>query len=632
MREHTQGSWLDRALRRILGAADIVAPLRNKLELNVLPVLSLYAVSVKKFWPLGVLIVLLTTAGNILAVIIPTYYKDFFNVLAEGLSAGGAGEILLRAIAVILIFDVLAVVARRVGLLFLVVFTKQIMIDLRIRAFNHVIEHSEHYYQSVFVGSLVQKLNRFARSYDRLADSVIFHILPTIVTLLGVVIVLMKESPTLAGAMIAWVIAVILLNYWFSKWMLRYNIYRAELDSQVTGKTADMFTNHAAIEAHATHDIEKESHAALTRHQMHVTAFMWNAGSLFHGVQELSIVFIKYGIFALGIAFWLRGEFPLGMFMLIHAYVFQITDRVWSFGQVVRDIYESFADAKEMSEAMNRPHEITDSASASKLTDVRGEIMLKGVTFQHAGKYVVNNVSVTIRPGERVALVGPSGAGKSTLVKLLTRVFDPREGSVHIDGRDIREVTRTSLKRAISNVPQDPVLFHRTLMENIRYGKLGATDSDVLSAAALAHCHDFIMEHPANYEALVGERGVKLSGGERQRVAIARAFLKNAPILILDEATSSLDSGSEQLVQDALMRLMEGRTTIVIAHRLSTIRRMDRILVLDQGRIVEDGTHKELLAQKGAYWKLWTLQQGGFTSEDADVAAAGNATTQKLPT
>lgn len=618
MHERTQGSWLDRMLRRVLGAGDITAPIRDKLELNVSPVLKLYAVSVKKFWPLGLLIIALTTIGNILAVVVPTYYKDFFNVLAKGMTAEGAGGILLQAIAVILLFDVIAVVARRVGLLILVVFTKQIMVDLRIRAFNHVIEHSEHYYQSVFVGSLVQKLNRFARSYDRLADSVIFHILPTVVTLVGVVIVLYRESPTLAFAMIAWVVAVILLNYGFSKWMLRYNIYRAELDSQVTGKTADMFTNHSAIEAHGTYEIEKETHAALTRHQMHVTAFMWNAGSLFHGVQELSIVFVKYGIFALGIAFWLRGEFPLGMFMLVHAYVFQITDRVWSFGQVVRDIYESFADAKEMSEAMTRPHEITDAPNAQPLPEVRGEIELRNVTFLHSGKHVVSDVSVTINAGERVALVGPSGAGKSTLIKLLSRVFDPAEGSVHIDGYNIREVTGQSVKRAISSVPQDPVLFHRTLLENIRYGKQGASDADVLEAAALAHCHDFIMEHPANYQALVGERGVKLSGGERQRVAIARAFLKNAPILILDEATSSLDSGSEQLVQDALMRLMEGRTTIVIAHRLSTIRRMDRILVLDQGRIVEDGTHKELLDRKGAYFKLWTLQQGGFIAEEPE--------------
>jgi ATP-binding cassette subfamily B protein len=264
------------------------------------------------------------------------------------------------------------------------------------------------------------------------------------------------------------------------------------------------------------------------------------------------------------------------------------------------------------------PHEITERPDAHKLSDVRGSITITNVSFEYNQKRVIANLSTEIVPGERIALVGPSGAGKSTIVKLISRMFDPNDGVIMIDGHDIRDVTLQSLKHAISNVPQDPVLFHRSLMENIRYGKPEATDAEVIAAAKLAHCHEFIMAHPQGYSALVGERGVKLSGGERQRVAIARAFLKNAPILILDEATSSLDSESEQLIQDGLMRLMEGRTTIVIAHRLSTIRRMDRILVLDQGQLVEDGSHEELLRTHGIYDKLWTLQQNGFIPNISD--------------
>ena len=267
-----------------------------------------------------------------------------------------------------------------------------------------------------------------------------------------------------------------------------------------------------------------------------------------------------------------------------------------------------------MVEVMLLKHEIKDLPSAKKLLVKKGEIEFKDLGFSFSKTHeALKNINLIIKPGEKVALIGPSGAGKTTFVKLLLRLHSPTMGQILIDGQDISEVTQESLRENISMVPQDPVLFHRTLTENISYGKRNATKKEIEKVAKSAHCDEFIKDLPAGFETYVGERGIKLSGGERQRVAIARAILKNAPILILDEATSSLDSASEMLIQDALNNLMNNKTTIVIAHRLSTIQKMDRIIVIDNGEIIEQGNHNELLKNKNSlYKKLWELQAGGF--------------------
>jgi ATP-binding cassette subfamily B protein len=266
---------------------------------------------------------------------------------------------------------------------------------------------------------------------------------------------------------------------------------------------------------------------------------------------------------------------------------------------------------------LERPLDVADPKAPVQLGTVRGEVSFDDVGFRYQGNQsVISDFSLTIRSGEKVALVGSSGAGKSTITKLLLRLFDVTSGSVKIDGIDVRDMAQDDLRAHIAFVPQDPVLFHRTLMDNIRYGRRDATDEEVIEAARKAHCHEFIERLSKGYETYVGERGVKLSGGERQRIAVARAILKNAPILVLDEATSSLDSESEALIQDALNVLMEGKTVIAIAHRLSTIMHMDRILVIEGGRIADQGTHQELLSREGLYQKLWNIQAGGFLVEE----------------
>jgi ABC-type multidrug transport system fused ATPase/permease subunit len=280
----------------------------------------------------------------------------------------------------------------------------------------------------------------------------------------------------------------------------------------------------------------------------------------------------------------------------------------------MRRCYDAIADASEMIGIIKMPHDIQDAPNAQKLIVRSGEIVFDHMGFAYPnGQTALEHFDLTVRGGEKLAFVGPSGAGKTTITKLLLRFYDVTEGAILIDGQDVRSVTQDSLRDAIAFVPQEPILFHRSLMENIRYGRRGASDEEVMLAAAQAHCHEFISTFSEGYATLVGERGVKLSGGERQRVAIARAILKNAPILVLDEATSSLDSESEALIQDALQTLMKGKTVIVIAHRLSTIMKMDRIVVIEDGKIAAEGTHRELLEQSGGlYRKLWSIQAGGF--------------------
>ena len=263
-----------------------------------------------------------------------------------------------------------------------------------------------------------------------------------------------------------------------------------------------------------------------------------------------------------------------------------------------------------------QPHEIIDKTDAPVLKVNRGEIEFNDVCFTyHEGLQVFEHLNVTIEPKQQVGLVGFSGSGKSTFVNIMLRLFEPQSGEINIDGQNILNVTQDSLRENVSIIPQDPQLFHRSLMENIRYGRLDATDDEVIEAAKKAHAHEFILQAEKQYDSLVGERGVKLSGGQRQRIAIARAILKDSPILILDEATSSLDSVTEKKIQLALENLMKDRTVVVVAHRLSTISHMDRILVFDQGKIIEDGSHQQLLQRDGHYAHLWNMQAGGFLPE-----------------
>jgi ATP-binding cassette subfamily B protein len=309
----------------------------------------------------------------------------------------------------------------------------------------------------------------------------------------------------------------------------------------------------------------------------------------------------------------------LGVGIFSFSYMITLTNRLFEVGSMIRNAEEAFLEAASMTEIILQQTEITDAPRAKKLKVTKGNIALHNVRFAYRDnsndEEVFHDLTLTIPAGQKIGLVGPSGGGKSTLTRLLLRFDDVTSGAITIDDQDIRAVTQASLRQAISYVPQEPLLFHRSIIENIAYGKSDATLAQVREAARLAFADDFITKLPGGYDTIVGERGVKLSGGQRQRVAIARAILKDAPILVLDEATSALDSESEVYIQQALEQLMKGRTTLVVAHRLSTIQKLDRIIVLDNGVVVEDGTHRELLTHDGLYARLWSHQTGGFIED-----------------
>jgi ATP-binding cassette subfamily B protein len=310
----------------------------------------------------------------------------------------------------------------------------------------------------------------------------------------------------------------------------------------------------------------------------------------------------------------------LATVFLILSYTSSIVGQLFTFSNnSLRNYNRAIGDASEMVQTLHIVPEVQDPVRPEKVKITKGAITFQNVDFTHpdsgANETLFKNLNIAIKAGEKIGLVGHSGSGKTTLTKLLLRFNDIDAGEILIDGQNIAAITQDNLRRAIAYVPQEPLLFHRTIAENIRYGKPGASIDEIKKAAERAHAEDFIRTLPEGYETFVGERGIKLSGGQRQRIAIARAILKDAPILALDEATSALDSESEQLIQDALWKLMEGRTAIVIAHRLSTIQKMDRIIVLDHGTITESGSHQELLHKKGTYASLWAHQSGGFIEE-----------------
>ena len=567
------------------------------------------------------LFVILSTAifSNVVSIIIPIYYKNFFDTLNLNiLSVSEKIPELISIIFLVLALNIIQWIGWRIATFSSAYCDSLVIARLRQQAFDYMINHSYAFYANNFTGSLVQRVNRFARAFEVFEDRIIYEILPLVVQVIGVCIVLWFTSPVITIVLLVWVFIFLLFNYLFSRWKLKYDVQRAAADSFTTGVLSDAITNQNTIQLFTGVKSESSYFRDVTNEQARLTRFAWNLQNGVEAGQALLLIFIEFLLFYFAIKYWQQGVITIGSFVLIQVYLFGLEGKLWGISRIIRSMYEAVADAKEMVEILQLPQDIKDKPEAQMLNVGRGEVVFDHVRFGFSdSRQVLYDVSLIIKPGEKVALIGPSGAGKSTFVKLLLRLYDVSSGRILIDGQDIRQVTQESLRQNVSLVPQDPILFHRTLLENIRYGRRDAKDSEVREAARLAHCDEFALSLPTGYDTYVGERGIKLSGGERQRVAIARAILKNAPILVLDEATSSLDSHSESLIQDALGKLMSGKTVIVIAHRLSTIRKMDRIIVVEKGKIIEEGNHDELLQNNSSlYNKLWTLQAGGFILKD----------------
>jgi ATP-binding cassette, subfamily B, bacterial len=548
--------------------------------------------------------------GTIVDLFNPVLAKKLFDNLASGVPYQSLFRIALSIFAV----QGLVWFLWRIGTFANTHYQLGVKTDLIQTCFNYIHKHSFKFFSNNFTGSLVRKVSKYDSAFENLSDQLQWSLIPAAIRIIGICLIVYFVNPIIAYVMLGWSILYVVVQYRFAVYKIKYDIIASEQDSKVIGQLADAITNNTNIKAFGGYGREQKAFGKMVSEWFAFSMRAWNFDMRVEALQAGLIILLEFLVIIIGLRWWRAGLFTIGDFALLQGFLAQLFSRLWDLGRNISRMYRAMADANEMTEILLAPHEVADAAYAKTLKVSQGKIEFKQVSFSYYGSiHVFKNFNLDIAPGERIAFVGPSGGGKTTITKLLLRFYDLTRGQILIDGQDISQVTQDSLRDVISYVPQEPILFHRTLMENIRYAKPKATQDEVVRAAKLAHCHEFINTLPDKYNTFVGERGIKLSGGERQRVAIARAILKDAPILVLDEATSSLDSESEKLIQDALQNLMKDRTTIVIAHRLSTIMQMDRIVVIQKGAIIEQGKHEELLkAQQGIYQKLWEIQAGGF--------------------
>ncbi|MGJ3263109.1 MAG: ABC transporter ATP-binding protein [Salinarimonas sp.] len=548
---------------------------------------------------------------------VPYFAGRMIEAVSLGPQAPGAGRAALLALVATVALGIVSVAFRHKAFRGLEKLTIFVMSDVARESFARVQRFSSDWHASNFAGSTVRKITRGIWALDTFSDTVLVALLPSAVVLVGTILLMSVQWPimgavVLVGA-IVYVTAVALLS---SRWVApRARLANAQ-DTRMGGLLADAIGCNAVVKAFGAEDREDVRLERLLDKWRARTRGAWMRYSSTWSAQLVILVVLRAAVLGIALWLWWRGQasagdiaYVLTAFLVVNGYLREV-------GMHLNNLRQSVNEMEELVAIMEAPLGVVDRPDARPIAITRGEIAFERVTFHYKGHDtpLFRDLDVRIAPGERVGLVGRSGSGKSTFVKLIQRLHDIEAGRVAIDGQDVAAATQASLRGQIAIVPQEPILFHRSLAENIAYARPGARPDEIVAAARLANAHDFIARLPKGYETHVGERGVKLSGGERQRVALARAFLADAPILILDEATSSLDSESERLIQEAMERLMAGRTAIVIAHRLSTVRTLDRILVFDRGRIVEEGPHGALLAvPDGAYRRLFEAQAEDMT-------------------
>lgn len=581
---------------------------------NTKGTLKYYFKAMKNHKITGIVLTITVIIGAAIDTLVPILSKNFFNVLYDGGLREEVVKVLMQILLIIALVKFVRWVFWRISSFTINFFESKSIVDLSRFCFDYLQKHSFAYFANNFSGSTVKKHKSFVNTFEYLTDQLFYEIIPGSVTVLIMIFVLGRINIFLGLGMLVWMVVFLFINWWFNKYKLRFDIQRSEAETATSGLLSDTVSNNINIKLFNGYIYESEAYGNLSENLHKIRKFTWDMGAIFYGFQSLLMLGLEILIFYFSIRLWQQDKLTIGDFVLIQSYLFSAMMLVWDFGRIMMKIYERLADAEEMTKILNLPYQIVDWEKAKKLKVKNGEINYENVSFRYEdGEEVVKNFNLRVKEGQTVALVGLSGSGKSTLTKLLLRLYDVIEGRILVDGQDITKVTQESLRDNISLVPQDPLLFHRSLIENIRYGRFGASDEEVIKAAKLAYCDEFISRLKDGYNSTVGDRGIKLSGGERQRVAIARAILKNSPILVLDEATSSLDSESEKYIQKSLVNLMKNKTVLIIAHRLSTIKRADRIVVISDKKIVEDGNHGQLINLKnGIYKKLWNIQVGGF--------------------
>lgn len=480
---------------------------------------------------------------------------------------------------------------------------------------QYLLNHSHGYFADRFAGSITNKLRNVTGAFDQMIPDFLWAHLNAIVSFIVTFALILHVDIRSAGIFLALVLVLTLVNLRFATKKTLYAKEYAEAGTVLQGRVADTFSNASTVRQYVQQKKEHEEITNLTTNKFNKSIINWFFTEKLLIVNSIVLSIFALGMFWLLITKWGQGLITTGDFVLVLALVSNITSTLLFIGRVVNATARTAGELREGLDDILLPYEIEDSGSSKALVVASGNIEWHAVNFNFAGVGVFKDFNLQIAPKQRLGLVGSSGAGKSTFVSLLLRQHELVGGEILIDGQNIAFVTQDSLRSAIALVPQEPMLFHRTIKENIAYSRPSSTLEEVIEVAKKAQAHEFITRLPLGYDTMVGERGIKLSGGQKQRVAIARAMLKNAPILILDEATSALDSESEKEIQKALHILMEGKTVIAIAHRLSTLREMDRIIVLSEGKVIEDGKHEDLLKNAGQYSQLWSHQAGGFILE-----------------
>ncbi|PIR52040.1 ABC transporter ATP-binding protein [Candidatus Peregrinibacteria bacterium CG10_big_fil_rev_8_21_14_0_10_49_16] len=550
-------------------------------------------------------------------IIVPLYLKEFIDTIA---TAPSVTPVLMSALYTLLlmvgVWSLVRVLCFAASDYCISNFGPKAIRDIENDCFKTIHELPLAFFVKTQVGSIVAKIKRFSQGYNLLDMHIATGLFRTAVQLVATVIVVAYFSLTLSLVFIGWGILYLLVILGAVRWKMRLDVAKVRADSAATGFLADGITNFLTVKMFARFQSEYAHFQKITQKVADATKRSWYGSTIINASQALMIACVSVSMLYLTLRLWQVGSITVGTIVLAQTYILIIGAQFLQAGEQLKAVYRAAADCMEMMDIIQLQPEVTDPAHPATPEMTQGTIAFKSVSFgHHEDQSVFQKFSLHIPGGQKVGIVGHSGAGKSTLVALLLRFMDVQEGAVTIDGQDIRSITQDALRSHISYVPQEPLLFHRSIRENIAYGIADATEEDIIHAAKQAHAHEFIEQMLCGYDTIVGERGIRLSGGERQRIAIARAMLKDAPILILDEATSSLDSVSEKYIQDAFDRLAVNRTTIVVAHRLSTLQKMNRIIVLDGGTIAEDGRHAQLLKKDGIYAELWHHQSDGFLGE-----------------
>lgn len=481
---------------------------------------------------------------------------------------------------------------------------------------NHILKFDINYFMNMQGGAVSTKIRDAANMTDKVIHSILDNYFFVFIFITSAFFMFFTINWIFAASLLCWTIFSIIFFIFATKRLRVLGVQVAAADATISGKLVDMFTNILTVKLFSGARHEKEhQEQALTTYLDLKKQGIWLFNWLWFGFGVAFVLYMCVVFYAL-ITLFQAGSLTPGDLAFIIIMHYKIIDMLFNMGNSFRDFLTNWTAVKEALKILDLPLRVQDKEKAYTLPTPKGDITFHNVAFSYPNVApLFSQKNIKVKAGEKIGLVGYSGAGKSTFINLILRLYDVSSGNVQIDNHNIAEVTQDSLRSHIAMIPQDPTLFHRTIYDNIGYGRKEASKEEIIEAARKAHAHDFIIQLPEGYNSFVGERGVKLSGGQRQRIAIARAFLKQAPLLMLDEATSQLDSLTETLIQDSLWQLMQDKTTLVIAHRLSTLLRMDRILVFEQGQIVEDGTHEELLRKGSHYKKLWDAQVGGFLPE-----------------